>query len=67
MTKKGPYTLSGAKHILILAVINMFQGDMWIFAASDPTVVGTDLTTDKKRALITDSLPSPEISHLAPN
>jgi hypothetical protein len=28
---------------------------MWIFAASDPAVVGTDLTTDMKRVLITEN------------
>jgi hypothetical protein len=31
----------------------MFQEDIWIFADPDPVVVGIDLTTDMKRALIT--------------
>jgi hypothetical protein len=34
--------------------MNMFQGDTWIFAVPDPAVVGIDLTTDMKRALITE-------------
>jgi hypothetical protein len=32
----------------------VLQGDKWIFAAPDPAVVGIDLTTDMKRALITE-------------
>jgi hypothetical protein len=32
----------------------VFQGNKWIFAAPDPVFVGTDLATDKKRALITE-------------
>jgi hypothetical protein len=42
-----------AKHLR--AVANMFQEDTWIFAAPDPTAVGTDLTTDMRRALITEN------------
>jgi hypothetical protein len=41
----------------------MFQGDTLIFAAPDPAVVGTGLTADMKLALITEKLPSLEISH----
>jgi hypothetical protein len=33
--------------------MNMFLGDTWVFVAPDPAVVGIDLTTDMKRALIT--------------
>jgi hypothetical protein len=33
----------------------MFQVDTWIFAAPELAVVGTDLTTDMKRALITEN------------
>jgi hypothetical protein len=33
----------------------MFQGDTWIFAVPDPAVVGIILTTDMKRALITEN------------
>jgi hypothetical protein len=33
----------------------MFQRDTWIFAAPDPAVVGIDLTTDMKCALITEN------------
>jgi hypothetical protein len=55
MRKKGPYTFLfavGAKHVHRWAVTNMFQGDTWKFAAPDPAVVGINLTTDLKRALI---------------
>ena len=45
----------GAKHVHLWAVMNMFQGGTWIFAAPDPAVVGIDLTTDMKRALITEN------------
>jgi hypothetical protein len=41
--------------VLFWAVMNMFQGDPWIFAAPDPAVVGIDLSTDMKRALITEN------------
>jgi hypothetical protein len=41
----------GAKHVHLWAVTNLFQGDMWIFAAADPTVV----TTEMKRASITEN------------
>jgi hypothetical protein len=43
----------GAKHVHLWAVMNMFQEDTWIFAALDHAVVGIDLTTDMKSALIT--------------
>jgi hypothetical protein len=39
----------------------MFKGDTWIFADTDPAVVGIDLTTGMKRALIT----SPDLTHMA--
>jgi hypothetical protein len=42
----------GTKHVHILALTNMFQGDTWIF---DAPVVGIDLTTDMKRVLITEN------------
>jgi hypothetical protein len=45
----------GIKHIHLWAVTNMFQGGKWIFAAPDPAVVGIELTTDKKRTLITEN------------
>jgi hypothetical protein len=45
----------GAKHIHLWAATNMFQGNTRIFAAPDPAVVGIDLTTDMKRALITEN------------
>jgi hypothetical protein len=46
----------GAKHVHLLAVVNMFQGDIWIFAALDPAVVGIDLTTNMRSSLkITES------------
>jgi hypothetical protein len=58
MKKKRPYNLSllRAQNTLpFFAVTNMFQGDMWIFAAPDPAVVGIDLITDMKRTFITES------------
>jgi hypothetical protein len=58
MKKKGLYALSfaeGPKHAHLWAVTNMFQEDTWIFTAPDPAVMVTDLTTDKKRALITEN------------
>jgi hypothetical protein len=33
----------------------MFQEDTWIFAVSNPAVVGIDLTTGMKRAVITEN------------
>jgi hypothetical protein len=55
--KKGSYTLSllRAQHVHLWAVTNIFQEDTWIFATPDPAVVGIDLTTDMKRALITEN------------
>jgi hypothetical protein len=56
--KNGSYTLSllrAQKYFHLWAVTNMFQGDIWIFTAPDPAVVGIDLTTDIKRALITEN------------
>jgi hypothetical protein len=47
----------GAKQIHLWAVMNMFQQDTWIFTAPDPAVVGNDLTTNMKRALITENYP----------
>jgi hypothetical protein len=44
-----------AKHIHHWAVMNMFQGDTWIFTAPDSAVVGIYLTTDMKCALITEN------------
>jgi hypothetical protein len=43
----------GAKHVHLWTVTNMFQRDTRIFAAPNPAVVGIDLTTDMRRALIT--------------
>jgi hypothetical protein len=43
------------KHIHLWAVVNMFEGEAWIFAAPDPAVVGIDFTTDKKCSLITEN------------
>jgi hypothetical protein len=45
----------GAKHVSLWAVTNMFQGSTWIFTAPDPAVLGSDLTTDMKRALNTEN------------
>jgi hypothetical protein len=39
---KGPYSVSLLR-VHLWAVINMFQGGMWIFAATNPAVVGIDL------------------------
>jgi hypothetical protein len=60
----------GAKHIHLWAVTNMFQGGTWIFAAPNLAVVGIDLTTDMKRAFITENygvqkfLMEPELSEV---
>jgi hypothetical protein len=54
MRKTGQsFFAEGAKHVYLWAVTNMFQRFTWIFAAPDPAVVGIDLITDMKRALIT--------------
>jgi hypothetical protein len=45
----------GAKRVHLLAVMKMFQEDRKIFAPPDPAVVDIDLTTDMKRALITEN------------
>jgi hypothetical protein len=45
----------GAKRFHRWAVTNIFQEDTWIFAAPDPAVVGIGLTTDMKRAFITEN------------
>jgi hypothetical protein len=45
----------GTKHVHLWAVTNIFQEDTRIFAASDPVVVGTELTTDIKCALISEN------------
>jgi hypothetical protein len=45
----------GAKHVLVCAVTNIFQEGTWIFAATGPAIVVIGLTTDKKRALITEN------------
>jgi hypothetical protein len=45
----------GTKHVHFWTVTNMFQGDMWIFAAPVPAVVGVDLTTNMRPALITEN------------
>jgi hypothetical protein len=58
MKKKWPYTLS------LLRAQNTFtfglsrrcsKGNTWIFAAPYPAVVGIDLTTGMKRAIITEN------------
>jgi hypothetical protein len=36
-------------------VTNIFQEGTWIFAATGPAIVVIGLTTDKKRALITEN------------
>jgi hypothetical protein len=40
LKKKGPYSFfaEGAKHVHLWAVMNMFLGDTWIFAAPDPAL-----------------------------
>jgi hypothetical protein len=48
----GSFFAEGANHVNLWAVMNMFQEDTWIFAASYPAVVGIDPTTDMKHALI---------------
>jgi hypothetical protein len=48
----------GAKYVRLWAVTNMLQGYTWICAAPDLTVVGIDLTTDTKHALIVGNLSS---------
>jgi hypothetical protein len=53
--------VEGAKHVHLLAATNISQGGTWIFGA--PVVVGIDLTTNIKRALINEKLCSLEISY----
>jgi hypothetical protein len=56
--KKGPCTLSllrTPKQVHVWAATNIFQEDSWIFAVPDSTVLGIDITTDMKRALITEN------------
>jgi hypothetical protein len=45
----------GAKHVQLCAVMNILQEDTWIFAAPGPAIVVIDLTTDMKRAFITEN------------
>jgi hypothetical protein len=45
----------GSKLVHLWTVTNMFHRDTWIFTAPDPAVVGIGLTTDTKRAFVTES------------
>jgi hypothetical protein len=55
--KKGPYTLfaEGSKRVLPLGYHEHVPEGHVDFSCSRPAVVGIDLTTDMKRALITEN------------
>jgi hypothetical protein len=58
LEKKGAihsFFAEDAKHVHLWAVMNIFQRDTYIFAAPHRAVVGIDLATNMKCALITEN------------